>query len=285
MSRRQYSLALLFLMGCLVSLGAILTRQSVPDIQLSDYSAYSCQTGTQVESSLKLHLAIPIFIKTIAETLCQSESIRQEYNSVIVSWKPRDAITAADIIDSQFSLLMGRKHTFTGLVPTFETSYKPLEPKVNFTEYPVYWFSRAPFAQNSYSQLVGKRIGIINDKVSHTHYLLPLTALAEANVHLDQVELHYYDNAYKLYDAFKNEQIDLISSGAWFEHELAGHVYKSLITADANIGDIFVSNQLSKLQQCEIYRAIQPFIQFINQLTQNRQLQPATQNSDIGRCQ
>ncbi|GAB2696047.1 hypothetical protein [Aliiglaciecola aliphaticivorans] len=111
---------------------------------------------------------------------------------------------------------------------------------------------------------------MINDKVSHTHYLLPLTALGQANVHLEQVDLRYYDNAYKLYEGFKTGEIDLISSGAWFEQEVDGPIYKSLITADANIGDVFVNRQISKPIQCEIFKGIQPYIHFIDQLTQNQ---------------
>lgn len=267
MSKWQYAVALLVCVVSTFTLATLLSRQHVKPIQFGDYFTYSCHTGSEAEDTLTLHLIAPMFIHEISHNLCQSQAIAQRYGAVTLSWKPRELITTAELLDTEYATLMGRRHSYEGLVPNFEQLYKPMTPEIHFTDYRVYWYSRTPVSHFDKAFFSNAKIGVINDKYSHTHYLLPLTALAQAGVNLEQIELHYYNDAFELYEAFKRSEIDLMSTGSWFEEQYDGKVYRYLLTSDASVGQVYVPQGMSQVVQCEIFYAFTPIVNYLTQLT------------------
>lgn len=252
-SRQVYFAALtLLLVGCVVAC-LLLSRQAAPELALSDYHIYQCDTGGAGSGKTFDILTVSsIRARKIADTLCQDPAIARHYDGVRISWKPRGQLTAEEVLNEDYDLIWSRVTTMRGLVPKFSDYYDTL---LRFDHYKVFWFSRNGRPELSREYFAGKRIGLLSDKLSHTLYLLPLASLKEAGVNLAEAQLSYFDDAISLYDAFLRGEVDLVSGGLWLERDLDAPVQKALITEHATAFTLFVRKARDREVDCPVASA------------------------------
>lgn len=202
---------------------------------------------------------MPIEAHKITGSLCNSPVIQQHYGSVRLSWQPRETVTAVNILNQDFEVIMGREHSLKGLVPHFSLLYSPI---ISFDGFSVFWFSHQAI---DFSTLTNQRIGLVEDNLSHTHYLLPLQDLKARSSNIDDLDIHYYADNYSLYEAFDNREVDMISTIAVFRNGREDGLHSVKIT-DRNSATLFVTNDLPDKVRCELADALSPLVEYLTRI-------------------
>jgi len=269
-ARSHYAVALCLLLGAALAVCLWLAQQRIAAPALSDYHLYECRTlhtgrtahtESPAESRpvFRMLSVTSLFARDIAESLCASPIIARYYRSVQISWKPRTQLTAEALLNEQYDLIWSRENTLRGLVPEFTSYYDTL---LRIRHYQVYWFSRGEKPALTAEYLKGRRLGLLNDRLSHTHYLLPLESLKRAGVSIADQQLVYFDDAMSLFAAFQSGEIDLISGGLWLEQDLDMPLQRTLISDNAIAAGLFIRKQRAQEVDCEIIRAMQALENF-----------------------
>lgn len=224
---------------------------------LGDYHLYQCDTGGEKGSPVfKLQLVTSVRAREIADRLCAAPAIQRSYRSVQVSWKPRAYLTAEEILSEDFDLIWSRTHTMAGLVPEYGDYYEPL---LHYDHYRVYWYSRGGAPRLTADYFHGKRIGLLNDKLSHTLYLLPLASLKDAGINFSEENLRYFEDAASLYQAFARDELDLVSGGDYVRTDLDIPLRRTLISGDATAATLFVRKKRTAATDCAVAEAFDGF--------------------------
>lgn len=262
-SHKAYFAALGLLLAAGVGLCLWLVEQGAPPLELGNYHIYRCETGAGAEREIFDILAVSsIHARAIADRLCRAPAMSRHYSAVRISWKPRGRLSAEEILNEDYDLIWSRVHTMRGLVPEFSDFYDTL---VRYDHYRVYWFSRSGRPELSREYFHGKRIGLLNDKLSHTFYLLPLASLKEIGVDLSREKLIYFDDAIGLYRAFARGELDLVSGGLFLEKDLDIPLHRTLIAENATAATLFVRKARAPEVDCDVAGAFDTFTDtFIN---------------------
>lgn len=243
-------LAVVLTAGALLCLW--LSRQEAVLPPLGDYHVYGCETGGSGNDSFTLLTVSSIFARDIADNLCRDPAMAQQYGSVRISWKPRQQLTAEEVLNEDYDLIWSREHSLRGLVPEFANYYESL---LRYDQYKVYWFSRGGKPELSQSYFHGKRIGLLKDRLSHTFHLLPLASLKQLGVDISQQPLIYFDDAISLYRAFAAGELDLVSGGLFLEQDLDIPLQRTLMADNVVAATLFVRKARPRSIDCAIARA------------------------------
>ncbi|MEC8860581.1 MAG: hypothetical protein VYE29_11345 [Pseudomonadota bacterium] len=254
--------SILLIVGGAVLLSIWSVRPDVAALTPGNYYQIHCQTGAAAPSpsgsvpsegqQLRLLLVTPYHADELAQRLCQSETVQQQFSQVEVSWKPRTELTTADLLNERYDVIWNREHFLTGLSPDFNSYYDTL---LQFDHYAVYWLSMTSEPVLTAEYFNGKRIGLLDDPSSHTHHLLPLRSLRQAQVNNETASLVYFRDAASLYEAFYKGQIDVISAGQSLP--APAPVFKTLLDANATAATFFVRQQLADTRlRCELSAAL-----------------------------
>ncbi|WP_438865588.1 hypothetical protein [Neptunicella sp.] len=233
----QFSLWLLTLIALSVMLSFV--SQRVSPVNLSDYYHFQCDMrNTQSDNPRFRFLAVSSFnVDRIAQRLCQSPAMAKYYSGVTISWKPRWLLSPTEVLSENYDLIWSRENALRGLVPGYNHYYQLL---MAFDNYKVYWFSKGPTPLLEQRYFDNKRVGILTDRLSQTHHLLPLMSLKDANIHLADHQLIAFDDARNLYQAFAKGEVDLITGGDWLQREVDAPISGLLISDKVNAASLFI---------------------------------------------
>ncbi|MBY6063696.1 hypothetical protein [Pseudidiomarina sediminum] len=232
------------------SLAIALSWPSLTKPQLSQtltYANYSCETSTVADTPLPLTLLLlaPLGAEDIANTLCENPLIQQHYTQVQVHWMDRNHLQASHLLDEKFDILWSRSHVLSGILPNYTDYYAEA---ATFDQYAVYWYSRQPIQNVNAEWLNQQRIGLLNDGLSQTHYILPLQSMRAMGLSSQQQNVTLYDQAEHLYSDFFSGKVSVITAGEWLEPmQPSVRLYKALITDKAVAATIFVNRSRSEL--------------------------------------
>ncbi|WP_017443919.1 hypothetical protein [Gayadomonas joobiniege] len=261
---RFYYLGCVFLMSLVLGLALFFIYQpGSVQLQLSDYHKYQCSTGSDKTETFKYLTAIPLLNQQIAESLCQSQAIASHFGHVEIIWKNRNQLTVNDLLNGNINLLWSRDHNLAGLLPNHQDYFNKL---LDINNYSVYWYSRMQGAEYNKKFFAQVRIGLLANEVSQTHYLLPMDALKKHNIQTQTLDIVYFDDTYSLYQAFKDNHIDLIPSGASFDKQLDFSVEKLLISANVQAASIYLDNTQPESVACAVKHAIQPILTYLTEM-------------------
>lgn len=261
-NRKVYLSALGLLVATGVTLCLWLSGQKGLVPELGDYHLYRCETGGAASKSpvagdlFSILLVSSSHAREIADRLCNDPAMQRHYSGVEVSWKPRGHLSAEEILGEAYGLIWSRDHSMAGLVPEYGDYYEPL---IRYDHYRVYWFSRGGAPELTAEYFHGKRIGLLNDKLSHTLYLLPLASLKGAGIEFSAENLIYFDDALSLYDAFARDELDLVSGGDYVQQDLDIPLSRTLISSDANAATLFVRRMRAEGVDCALVAAFSGF--------------------------
>ncbi|MCW8125719.1 hypothetical protein [Microbulbifer halophilus] len=255
-SYKAYGAALALLLAGAAGFSLWLAKQEAPVPRLGDYHVYRCEAGATADGTFDILAVSSIYAREIADRLCRAPAMARHYGAVRISWKPRGQLGAEAILNEDYDLIWSREHTLRGLVPAFSDFYDTL---LRYDHYRVYWFSRDERPELSREYFRGKKIGLLNDKLSHTLYLLPLESLKAAGVNLSGEELVYFDDAGSLYRAFSRGELDLVSGGLYLQKDLDIPLQRTLIADDATAATLFVRKARAPGIDCEIAAAFDAF--------------------------
>lgn len=252
MTYRTYRLLIISLGLLVVFAVALVCHQHVRGFSLKNSDRVSCNTGSSTANTLSIQLIIPIKISQLLTQLCHSERIQSYFSEVEISWRPRNLVTGADIMSTRYDVVMGRSHSFNGLLPNFSDYYARL---FELSGYPVYWFAQNTYDLADPSVLSVLKIGLVDDPLSHTHYLIPLNYLTTHAGDSVSLNLTYYPDTYALYQSFIDNEVDIISSVEPFSEQLQRPVFKTLIR-HADVGSLFINRNLPAQVQCELSKTL-----------------------------
>ncbi|WOX04587.1 substrate-binding domain-containing protein [Microbulbifer pacificus] len=261
-NRNVHWTALGLLLAAGVALCLWISSQRVAAPELGDYHLYRCETRAEAGTGsadgdvFSTLLVSSSHAREIADRLCAAPAIRRHYGAVQVSWKPRGRLGAEEILSETYDLIWSRGHTMAGLVPEYGDYYEPL---MRYDHYRVYWFSRGGAPELTAEYFHGKRIGLLNDKLSHTLYLLPLASLKEAGIEFSAENLVYFDDAVSLYQAFARDELDLVSGGDYVQQDLDIPLSRTLISSEANAATLFVRRKRAVGIDCALAAAFDGF--------------------------
>ncbi|WP_160152510.1 hypothetical protein [Microbulbifer sp. ALW1] len=253
-------LALLVAVG--VALCLLLSAQEGKVPETGYYHLYQCETRGPAKAAagegklFSILLVSSSHAREIADNLCKSPAMGWHYAGVQVSWKPRSHLAAEDILSEAYDLIWSRTHSMAGLLPEYGDYYEPL---LRYDQYRVYWFSRGAEPELTAEYFHGKRIGLLNDKLSHTLYLLPLASLKDAGIEFSAENLVYFDDAVSLYQAFARDELDLVSGGDYVQQDLDIPLSRTLISGDANAATLFVRRKRAPGIECALVAAFNGF--------------------------
>ncbi|MCK7596242.1 hypothetical protein M0G74_03045 [Microbulbifer sp. CAU 1566] len=255
------ALALLFAAGVALCLWLSAHTGTVPETGY--YHLYQCETrgpAKRADGEGKLFFSVLLVssshAREIADNLCKNPAMGRHYAGVQVSWKPRSHLAAEDILSEAYDLIWSRTHSMAGLLPEYGDYYEPL---LRYDHYRVYWFSRGAEPELTAEYFHGKRIGLLNDKLSHTLYLLPLASLKDAGIEFSAENLIYFDDAVSLYQAFARDELDLVSGGDYVQQDLDIPLSRTLISSDANAATLFVRRKRAPGIECALVAAFNGF--------------------------
>ncbi|WP_428819106.1 hypothetical protein [Microbulbifer sp. MCCC 1A16149] len=243
-------LAALFAAGFALCLWFSKQQASLP--LLGDYHVYHCDTGGSGKGSFNLLTVSSIFARAIADNLCRAPLMAGHYKSVSISWKPRQQLTAEEVLNEDYDLIWSREHSLRGLVPEYSSYYESL---LRYDQYKVFWFSRNDQPQLTREYFRDKKIGLLNDRLSHTFHLLPLASLKQLGVDISRQSLIYFDDASSLYRAFAQGDLDLVSGGLFLEQDLDIPLQRMLIADNVVAATLFVRKARPAEIDCAIATA------------------------------
>lgn len=253
-SRPWRSLMAAVIMIITLAASVAMSTQLYQPLELGHYYEHKCGTGNSgTDQVLTLLLVTPTSAEAIASHLCNSNSVKQTFSTVKISWKPRTQLVASDLLNEKYDVIWNRQHYLSGLLPDFDSYYDTL---LHYDNYAVYWLSLQSEPVSSHEYFQGKRIGLLNDSSSHTHYLLPLTSLREAGVGQDEYQAVVFDNAGSLYDSFYRGEIDLMTGGV--TSLASSQVHRTLLDSSVTAATFFIRNRLQdNALRCDIVRAME----------------------------
>ncbi|WP_052481160.1 type 2 periplasmic-binding domain-containing protein [Gilvimarinus agarilyticus] len=214
----------------------LLGTHKVAALSLPELYTHQCQ----VEDSTG-NKAFNVYVPTnwqaaeFGQALCRRALKGTPYQSVTVSWQPRESITSQAILTQHFDAIWIREHALSGLTPDWNHSYRTLIP---LPSYPVYLFSHSPGLTLDYSSLAGLRFGLLADSKSFSGYLALMDKLNQLGVSLPAEQTQFYPSRQAMIDAFIAGELDAIS-GADFTPELAQwpETQKRVLTHHAPMGN------------------------------------------------
>lgn len=237
----------------------LLTQDKLKPLTLGSYQSYQCRTGA-VDKEKPVYRILTVLHKRaeeLANTLCQSDVMREYYSGVDIQWMKRSQLSARQIVEEDFDLLWGRNRQAQGLVPNFSQYYQPL---LHLPDYKVFWFSLNENPQANADYFRGKHIGLLEDMQSNSHFLLPLNHLKSLGVSLSDVKITYYTNYFMLEDAFWRGDIDLMSDGHWLPESSDGKtLYRELIDGNSSMGNWYVRVNRHVQTDCRVLAALKEF--------------------------
>jgi len=243
------SIALLGVMLTGLALGGALSLQRPQGLLLSSYHELACNTGTLGADTLSILLVSSALAEDIAQELCAAAAVRQHFSRVLISWKPRTKLGAADLIGERYDVIWNRRHFLQGLMPEFDQHYDTL---LHYDNYAVYWMSTNSQPVLSQEYFSGKRIGLLNDASSHTLHIIPLTSLRGLAADHDVI---YFDDPDALFDSFYRGDIDLVTGGFGFQTPTT--VYRTIIDDSATAATLFIRRRLEDpALRCELVNAL-----------------------------
>lgn len=231
------------------------SSQRLAPLTLSDYYHYQCDMQTQNPSLPRFRfLAVSsLYANTIAKSLCQSAVMAQYYSAVTISWKPRWLLSPDEVINENYDLIWSRENALNGLVPGFEHYYQLL---MAFDNYKVFWFSKGATPTLNQSYFENKRIGILSDRLSQTHHLLPIISLKNAQIQLASEQLISFNDAKTLYQAFAKGEIDLMTGGDWLRREIDAPLSSLLISDQVKAASLYIRKQHPNQVECALIQAM-----------------------------
>ena len=235
----------------------LLTCHQSGPLAIGPLNEVQCQTGSALGDQLNIQLYTPVRANKITQFLCDSTLVKQHYGSVRLSWQARDTLTSINLLNQDYDVIMGREHSLKGLVPSFSQLYAPI---IKFDGFSVYWFSHQAI---EFSQLDKLRIGLVEDPLSHTHYLLPLQDLKARSSNIAALDIKYYADNYSLYEAFDRREVDMISTIELFRKGREDGLHSFRITT-GNSATLFVKSDISDAVRCELSTALEPVIEHLS---------------------
>ncbi|WP_299595369.1 hypothetical protein [uncultured Microbulbifer sp.] len=261
--KKAYWVVMTLLAASGLCLSLLLSTQAIEVPPLADYHLYRCDTGEGERAGAasnapvyRILLVSSTGARAIADRLCSEPGIQQHYRGIEVSWRPRGQLSAEQILSEDYDLIWSRDHTMAGVVPEYGDYYEPL---LRYDHYRVYWFSRGAPPEVSREYFHGKRIGLLNDKQSHTLYLLPLASLKEAGIDFTSENLIYFDDAASLYRAFARDELDLVSGGDYLDEDMDVSFSRTLISGDVTAATLFVRKTRVTGVDCLVAEAFDSF--------------------------
>ncbi|MFV8816144.1 hypothetical protein [Haliea sp. E17] len=244
--------------GCVA--GCLLLSRPVPEaIQLGDYRAYSCNTpASRVTQRLQVLTLTSLFSRELADGLCSEPRVQALFSGVDVYWRPRGHLTAQHVMEGRYDVFWNRRHLVMGLLPEFYEFYAPL---LDTPPSEVYWLSRAGQPRLSRDFFRDKTLGLLADAHSHTYYQQPVNALHRAGIELGDRQKRFYPDTSSLYRAFREGEVDLISSPMISEEQLLEQgVTYLLIDGEVVTGTWFISRRwLQSGVDCALVDALDVF--------------------------
>lgn len=234
--------ALLFAVTAWTS--AALTQHETGTLRLGDYDEYRCGTGSisTAAGTLSILTATSSNAKALADKLCAAPTISHHYDAVRISWKPRALLTAQQLLEEEYDLIWSREHYLLGLVPDLAAYYDTL---MRYENYSVYWVSKESTPILSAAYFSDKKVGLLKDERSHTHYQLPLRSMKAAGLNARAENVQHYDDIAALYSDFASGELDLISAGKMFDTQITQPLQHTLIDDHATAATFFVRRAIT----------------------------------------
>ena len=249
-NRATYYLLLSLAIGLALTASTYLSKTQIHTVELGDYRSYQCSTGnTQGKSSFRVLTLFFSYATELADALCNNDVIQQSFSSVEILWRPRAFLGAKQILDEDFELFWNRYHVVSGLVPEFSNFYTTL---LDTPTYKLFWLSKGSPPNINTDYLKDKTIGFSHDPQSQTHYLQPMSALRQAGINLNAKQQKFYTDPSAIYNAFYNNEVDIISAPLSQAKSKNGEtIYSTLIDSEVPSGAWFLKNELLQLSNIE----------------------------------
>lgn len=237
-SRPQYLALIFLLLAGMLWAALLLSRPAPAALHWSDYRAYSCGTGGSSPRRLQVLTLTSLYSRELADGLCTEARVRAEFAGVDVYWRPRGFLTAQHVVEERYDLFWNRRHLVLGLLPEFYEFYAPL---LDTPPSEVHWISRSGQPELSEEFFRGKTIGLLADTHSHTYYQQPVNALHRAGIELGDSQKRFYPDTSSLYRAFREGEVEVISSPMVDGQQLRAQGVRSLlIDGDVVTGTWFI---------------------------------------------
>ncbi len=249
---------------CLWLLWSLATERQRPLI-LHDNRSFECRTLATDPSLPRFHIQTIHHAgsEPLSQRLCRSDVMSSFYGTVETLWQQRGKLSARDIVEERYDLFWNRDRRVQSLVPNFDQYYEPL---LTLPDYRVLWFSQSEAPQLTPEYFLARKVGLLEDMESNSHFLLPLNQLKELGVDVSSLHIVYYASYHLLEDAFWRGEVDLISDGEWL-WDKAGErqLYSTLIDDASTMGNWYARVNRPPAIDCVLQVALRESTPGLNQ--------------------
>lgn len=198
------------LLALLALLLMVLNRQQAWQYSAPQLNVFQCVVpGGVAGKRLDVLTLMPTGAIPLAKTLCADKVVSNNYGAVRVEWRPRANITAKEILEGRYAFMWNRQRVLAGLVPEVHTHYQALSTT---PDYSAFWITPRANLDFSQATLNTLSIGLLDNQMSQSGYLLPVHYLDERGIDVSALDIRYYNNYLALEAAFANQEIDMIAS-------------------------------------------------------------------------
>ncbi|MCL9777485.1 hypothetical protein [Vibrio methylphosphonaticus] len=246
----------LIILSLFLGLTSVYVYIAVPQItkeQSNTFSQVNC-TVTESQGNKRFSIYIPTDwnAQPLANIFCDTLLKTSDYRDVVVSWKPREQLSADELLAQEFDLVMSRHRELNGLVPDYSTLYHEL---LSYPQYPIYLYAQMTLDSVTQSLFYKRTVGLLRDKKSQSGHLIPLLALKQRQIALPAEQLRWFDNREQMIRAFSNREVDFIPA-LGIETGLANWptTQRALLKTMPSLGSWFLATTVESSIGCVIQR-------------------------------
>lgn len=195
--------------GIIVALVVLKTDSSQITYEKILYNTIECPTGSsESQKVFTIYDFHRVGANNLARRLCTDPAFTREFKTIQVRWHHETIENLRNILD-YYDLVVASK-------PLMQSAHlgtaQLFEPIASYPDYQAVLLSREPILDLSMEGLFGKRIGLLDNRVSQSGHLIARGVFEQAGISLEDLDIHYFTSHREVRQALLDNAVDIIAS-------------------------------------------------------------------------
>jgi|GEM_PF-3910871 len=231
-SRLYYGLFVAAFLLVLLSAIAHISAQKLEFIPQQDYSRYQCLTGGDGRKTLEVLGVLELQFESLAPQLCADSTVAAHYSRVSILWRYADQLDLKSIYEKRYHLVLSTPELLHRTRLESGKDYAAIATYPDTASY-LFALNQAPVATAAYFR--NKRLGLKDDPISRSGYLIPQALLQQLGLDQSQLEILYYKSHSELHGALLRGEVDVIASANAAQLKKGGSIGDQVFASQASV--------------------------------------------------
>ena len=174
-----------------------------------EVNTYSCAGSGSSDKVFSIYALSYFSAKRLADSLCLDPRVSKRVGNVEAQWRHENFTKLDVILGLKYDLIVGHAAYIETPQVLGVTGYTEIG---SYQPYTGYFIASADKPELSSRYFAGKRLGLIYSPLSQSGFIMPRTALREAHISEQLIDISYYKTHEKLRQALANGKVDVIGS-------------------------------------------------------------------------